>query len=63
MLGKTSSGWHDSSTRATRLRKRHRAERMLLGRGLGLGESAGMERKLLAVMLLLVLSLLLVVAL
>lgn len=54
VLGKTSSGWHDSSTGAARLRKRYRTERMLLGRGLGLGESAGMKRKLLAVVLLVV---------
>lgn len=63
VLGKTSSGWHDSSTGAARLRKGYRTERMLLGRSLGLGKSAGMKRKLLAVVLLLVLGLLLAVAL
>lgn len=63
VLGKSSSGWHDSSTGAARLRKGYRTERMLLGRSLGLGESAGMKRKLLAVVLLLVLGLLLAVAL
>jgi hypothetical protein len=64
VLGKASSGWHDSSTGAGRLRKGYSTERMLLGRSFGLRESAGVERKLLAVvLLLLLLGLLLVVAL
>lgn len=65
VLGKASSGWHDSSTGAGRLRKGYSTERMLLGRSFGLRESAGVERKLLAVvlLLLLLLGLLVVVAL